>query len=976
MATWDGLSRYDGNEFRNYYHRPFDTTSFTYFVADKVVVDQLNSVWVVCQGRQAVIYDRANDNFRRFLFKSQFNSRINDLTVGHDSTVWLTMKTFLYRYNVITKKMDTYSIVSDKNHQSECDNNNAQIVIDNKGGIWLYYWINNEYLIFRGSISDGSKLFLKSFDKIQLNRYKSAGLHNNTGDFNIYVSGAGKTWLFSKYGLFYLDTLRNCFMENQGVIDPLQFTGSKYFTWTEEESGIHIINTDEHSVTNIKSKDGNFIESVLIDKSGTIWSGDINQSHENIGLKKYIRIPSYFSHYLTEKNEYNSPNLVFPIVKDINDNLIVGTRHLNYLFCFKSDGTFDKIDISKILKTREKLSAISMVQDSSGIWICTTTGKIIYLNMVRKEAMVRFPLGNNDTLRALYVHNILINKDRLILNSSRGIYGFFPSSGKLLFYNKPVAEGTAFTLVKDGKEGFWLGTQSNTIIHLDKYFQKTAQYRFGDDYNIVEHICVGDSNDIWIALMGGGLGHLYPETGKMELFTTAEGLSNNVIYSILKDNGGNLWISTNNGISRFNPKLKLFRNFGKSEGLLINEFNSDSYFKADDGEMFFGGVGGLVGFYPDSINSYMIHSTPPPILLTDFSVSGVTRHFKKAVYDLDTLVLEKGDNNFQITFAGIDFQNSEKIKYRYRLLGENDKWIETDYRNRRINYANVTHKDYRLEIESTNEIGEWKNNLSVLIRIPDRLIETLWARITIIIISLSCLIYFFIYYINHLKLKARQIQDQLRMESLRGQMNPHFIFNSLNSINYFISKEDKVSANHYIADFSRLIRSILNNLSAEYIPFESELESINDYLMLEYLRFGDKFDFKIDSDNIKKDGEYSVFPGLVQPFIENAIWHGVRGLEHRKGFIRIKFLLLSDAKIQCIIEDDGIGRKLANQFRKDQGHKSRGIAIVLERIRIINNLSKSNYKVIIEDLYSYREDSGTRVTIDLPVKKTINPDGY
>lgn len=487
---------------------------------------------------------------------------------------------------------------------------------------------------------------------------------------------------------------------------------------------------------------------------------------------------------------------------------------------------------------------------------------------------------------------------------------------------------------------------------------------------------MGDSNDIWIALMGGGLGHLYPETGKMELFTTAEGLSNNVIYSILKDNGGNLWISTNNGISRFNPKLKLFRNFGKSEGLLINEFNSDSYFKADDGEMFFGGVGGLVGFYPDSINSYMIHSTPPPILLTDFSVSGVTRHFKKAVYDLDTLVLEKGDNNFQITFAGIDFQNSEKIKYRYRLLGENDKWIETDYRNRRINYANVTHKDYRLEIESTNEIGEWKNNLSVLIRIPDRLIETLWARITIIIISLSCLIYFFIYYINHLKLKARQIQDQLRMESLRGQMNPHFIFNSLNSINYFISKEDKVSANHYIADFSRLIRSILNNLSAEYIPFKSELESINDYLMLEYLRFGDKFDFKIDSDNIMKDGEYSVFPGLVQPFIENAIWHGVRGLEHRRGFILIKFILISDVKIQCIIEDDGIGRKLANQFRKDPGHKSRGIAIILERIRIINNLSKSNYKVFIEDLYSHKEDSGTRVTIDLPVKKITNPDGF
>jgi LytS/YehU family sensor histidine kinase len=226
-------------------------------------------------------------------------------------------------------------------------------------------------------------------------------------------------------------------------------------------------------------------------------------------------------------------------------------------------------------------------------------------------------------------------------------------------------------------------------------------------------------------------------------------------------------------------------------------------------------------------------------------------------------------------------------------------------------------------------------------------------------------------YVRQIKSRARQVNDQLRLESLRSQMNPHFIFNSLNSINYFISKEDKLSANHYIADFSRLIRSILDNLSSDYIPFDNELESLHDYMKLEYLRFGDKFNYSIKSEILIKSNEFSIVPGLVQPFIENAIWHGVRGLEHRAGFIGIEFIKVNPAKIQCIIEDDGIGRKMADLLRNNlPGHKSHGIGIVQERLRIINKLTKNKYQIKIEDLYPDKSDTGTRVTIDIPVKIT------
>jgi ligand-binding sensor domain-containing protein len=969
IATWDGLSRYDGYEFKNYYHKPGDSTSFAFFVIDKIVVDHLNNVWILCQGRPAVIYDRAKDCFNYFCFNSNYNSRLNDIAIGPDKNVWLVMGRFLHRYNIETKQLTSFEIKSDSNDLLINDNCSPQIVFDNTGGIWIYLWINYEYYIFKGTFLKDSTLLIHQLGFIPLNQYRSSGLHNNTGNFDIYIAESGKTWLFFRYGLFYLDSAKERFVENNSSIDPGEFKGKPYFIWTEDKTGIHIIKTKNNSLINLKPQNGDFTETVFIDKSDIIWSGDVNPLRENIGLNRYLKIPEYFKHYLTGRNENNSINLVSPIIKDKNKVLWVGVRNLDYLFRIKPDGTQEKVNFASRFDSQNRLKALSMVQNSDGVWIGTINRQLIYYDFLTKKMSNMLPDKNNDKTTLPTLYNLLQSNNSIIINSGKGIYRFIPETKSLNLYYQHYPESTGFSLVNDGKNGYWLGTQGNRVIHFDAELNKTAEFKLGPENNIVEHICVGDSNDIWVALMGGGLGHLYPESGKTELFTTADGLSNNVTFSILKDRKGNLWISTNQGLSRFNPRTRQFRNFGKAEGLLISEFNSESNFQAPDGEMFFGGYGGMVGFYPDSLDNYLQNSALTPLIITDFKVSGINRYFKKAVYEMDTLTLEKGDNNFQIAFTCLNFQNPEKIKYQYRLIGENDKWTETDYRNRKINYAHLAHRDYKLEIEATNESGEWVNKKSILVRIPHRLTEILWVRLSLLVLILLGIFFIIINYIKHLKLRARQVQDQLRLESLRGQMNPHFVFNSLNSINYFISKEDKLSANHYIADFSRLMRSILSNLSSDYVPFENELESLNDYLKLEYLRFGDKFNYSINADKISNSHQISVFPGMVQPFVENAIWHGVRGLEHRIGFINIEFIQVSQAKIQCIIEDDGIGRKMAQLYRNEMpGHKSRGIGIVLERLKIINNISKNSYRVTIEDIYPERDETGTRVTIDLPIR--------
>jgi hypothetical protein len=454
-----------------------------------------------------------------------------------------------------------------------------------------------------------------------------------------------------------------------------------------------------------------------------------------------------------------------------------------------------------------------------------------------------------------------------------------------------------------------------------------------------------------------------------KVYTTSDGLSNNTVYSVLRDRHGNIWASTNNGLSRLNPLTGIIKSFGIAEGLDIVEFNSGASFIDDDGRFFFGGMGGAVGFYPDSIYIRQKDLADSKIMLTRLTVSGQVRIFNKTLNRSDTITLEKGEDNFHLTMAVTDFAVSDKTIYRYRLSGYDEAWNVTEHFNRNINYENLKPGKYRLSVQATDRDGEWTIHKDLLVIIKPFIYQTLYFKLLSTGFIIFILLGMAILYIRQLKQKALQIQDELRLQSLRGQMNPHFIFNSLNSINYFISNNDKISANRYISDFARLIRSILSNMGSDYVSFEGEMNSIKDYLEIEHLRFGDKFDYKLDYSSIEDPDMLEVFPGLIQPFIENAIWHGVRALERRKGQIRISISGSDNQKMKFVIEDDGIGRKKSAELRKNsENHESRGIAIVTERLHIISKLRNINYCLEVSDMFPEREYTGTRIVIDIPVR--------
>lgn len=968
IATWDGINRYDGHEFRNYYHRPDDSTSFPYFPVDKLLVDSKNNIWILCTFRPVFKYNRANDNFEKF--NTPWNQNITDIYLDGKDNIWFVNSQNLYRYTPDTESIKKFNIMDGESHIPARPGDFSQLSIDNRNQLWFFDYTPNGFKISKGNFVNDSLVQIFPLNTPIYPDPATFPTRHYLGNFDVHVTDNNETWLFSIFGLFLLDTVLKAFIPKNKIENPSSFSGESAFSWIDIHTGLYRFNPRERETDSIPNQPGSWYETMFSDVNGNIWAGTVSGIHSNTGLFRYTAINENLKHFMTGLNEQGDKNLVFPILKDKSGNIWVGTRRSDYLTKIRPDQSVEKIHYLKGFKGKNHPKVRSMVQDSSGIWLgCTENYILHYDNKSRKFSVLNdVPLFVNGKPSPLNIHNITKKNDQLIFSGWEGIYSFSLKTGEIRVEFSTEVKGSVFSMTMDQENNLWLGTQNNIIVRLDPDFKKTGEFQIGNGTNLVEHICMGDNNDLWIALMGGGLGHLDCKTGKTEIFTTADGLSNNTLYSILKDRLGNLWISTNKGLTLFNPNTKTFRNINEKNGLLIEEFNSDAFFNSPDGELFFGGVGGMVSFYPDSMYQTPNEYVENPVLITEIKVSGTDRRFHKAIYELDTIPLQKGENNIQLTFVAIDFKNADITKYRYRMVEESEDWTETSFRNRNVNYTNLGPGEYHFEIQSTNPTGGWNSLKRIVIQIPFYYYQTRLFRIGLFALFSSILIFMVYLLFRQLKLQEAQKQNDLKLESLRGQMNPHFIFNALNSVNYFISNNDKISANSYISDFSRLIRSVLNNLSHDYIPLEQEIESIRDYLGLEHLRFSDKFDFELTVE-VDETDQIKVSPGLVQPFIENAIWHGVRGLEDRKGFISVSFSKVNEDILRCKVEDDGIGRKQAEQNKNVfPGKKSRGIGIVRERLRILSEIKKTSLNLIIEDITPEKPDTGTRVILDIPVQ--------
>jgi histidine kinase/YXYXY domain-containing protein len=450
------------------------------------------------------------------------------------------------------------------------------------------------------------------------------------------------------------------------------------------------------------------------------------------------------------------------------------------------------------------------------------------------------------------------------------------------------------------------------------------------------------------------------------------------IMGIIEDNSKNLWLKSGSAIIQLNPITKETFVYGSRFGIRPN---SMAYFrgmyKNKQGQLYIGYENGFYTFFPEELAV----KTDLKIIITDLFINalpvfpGKGSPIQKPVEEINDLELKYNQNNVAFNFAVIDYREPEATKYSTMLENYDNTWREA-VNEKGSTYINVSPGTYVYRVRAYNSEGV-KTEKAITIRIYPPWWQTWWSR-TSVITLLAATFYLLIRWWLHRKFrhqleraeKEKQLVE-LEMQALRSQMNPHFIFNSLNSINMFILENNKLQASEYLSKFSKLIRLILQNSQEAFIPLERELQALQLYLELESLRFDQKFEYKITIADSVDTTILKVPPLIIQPYVENAIWHG---LMHKKEKGHLDIELSQEKEILiCKIVDDGVGRIRAEELKTKSAsyHKSMGAKITESRIAMaqVNGTAQS---VEIRDLvYADGSAAGTEVVLKIPANEIL-----
>lgn len=330
-------------------------------------------------------------------------------------------------------------------------------------------------------------------------------------------------------------------------------------------------------------------------------------------------------------------------------------------------------------------------------------------------------------------------------------------------------------------------------------------------------------------------------------------------------------------------------------------------------------------------------------------------------------------NSLTFSFSVSEFLFPERIEYAYQLSSLESDWHYTNYFNRKISYSNLSPGEYRFKIKAQYQGGNW-NEAPVEYTI---IIKPAFWQTWLFKLMIGVMLAGFFYYLYQRRIRKIRKQEAIKTEqekklleleakALRSQMNPHFIFNSLNSIKSLINKNKNDTAAEYLTIFSKLIRTLFQNSDKREVSLYEELATCKLYTQLEQMRFGDKVEFVFDVDESIDLKDIKIPALIIQPFIENAIWHGIMPKESG-GMVTIS-VVQEDNVIQCIIDDDGIGRELSRKYKADYEatHQSKGIGLTQSRLELSKLLNEREENISILDKAGENgQAAGTKVIITL-----------
>ncbi len=471
-------------------------------------------------------------------------------------------------------------------------------------------------------------------------------------------------------------------------------------------------------------------------------------------------------------------------------------------------------------------------------------------------------------------------------------------------------------------------------------------------------------------------GHLiwYPKNNVITTLDHTNGLSDNLITSIHFADSA-IWVGTKTGINRIvhdknSPSHYASWIINKKSGLPSNEINGMAYL---NGSMYVATSNGLCFFNPKSIKPNQV---APPVYVTRLSVNDLP--FRT---DLNHR-LNYTQNDISIEYIGLTFRSLGRVQYRYKMIGLDENWHYTN--NASVRFPKLKSGSYKFVVSARNDDGFWNENpaeINLTIRPPFWL--TIWFQVVLSLLLAGIAIGVYKLRINSItkrnalkreeEFKRHKLQEELitiRHQALVQQLNPHFVFNALNSIQSLLFENNLDDARNYLTKFAKLMRQILENIEEQNVTILKEFDTLKLYLDLERLRFCEGFHHHITIDP-SIDQQRTIIPTmLLQPYIENAINHGIKHKRDSNGIVLISMHREGHTNsLICSIEDNGIGRKQSSKINEQEKNKPKpfGTSITEKRMALINELYGRQLNIHYIDLENEQgEPQGTLVKLSIP----------
>ena len=642
-----------------------------------------------------------------------------------------------------------------------------------------------------------------------------------------------------------------------------------------------------------------------------------------------------FKSYFNSRSDCFESLYVYTLYQDNDSRLWVGTRNDGlYIYDMKSDELINVADDFKI-QNLEHTVIRGIEQDNYGnMWVATNMGLCRIGMNDKTHKFYKAEKRNKKSLPYNDLFDLMLGDDALYITTGDG----------LAVYNYESDDFTRYYIPDSLVKG--------DVINNNALF------------DIVD----GGGGRYYLGSYSGGMLAFYPETMSFGTSKINENIPM-MVYAVVPDENGFLWASTSRGIIKYSLKSKTLTIYDKSDGLQGNEFIPNAFLRSRNGMLFFGGFSGFNYFNPKDIH---LEKKQPKVIVTKLQTQNGTKY--RYLNHGDTIHLTHKDNSFEIGFATLNLLRKNMVKYQCMLDNYDNEWTLYGSEHRYADYNKLHPGTYVFKLMAANETNVWTEcPLELTIIIHPAWYQKAWFNIIVILVLAISVFMIFRHrtkIIIQKREQRRKINEleiqmaQLKQKTLQLQMNPHVIFNTLNSIQQYIIDNDIDKAVSYLSSFSKLMRRILNNSNERFVSLSDEIEAVRLYLELESMRLGNRFSYEISVDSDLDADNVEVAPLIIQPFVENAIIHGLVP-KKENCMLKIALSKMGEGKLLCVVEDNGVGRKHSEMMKQKTGsHKSYGMSITRRRLEMLSRISNDDFSVDIVDLHNENgEPAGTRVNI-------------